>query len=517
MREAPGGGPLRTAVAAGLAVVLLLAAGLAGCSGGARDGAAPGGGPGTGAPDGAAAGTGGSGTGGNGAGDADGGGNGDGGSGNGAPGATADGSGTGAAAPAWLAAGEYQVTVSDAPFAPESWAHIPAGRATVRLTFPRPMDRPGVEQALAALPAVQEPGFAWRSDSELSLSLSTEPLRAVVFTLDGLPAADGRPWSNAGTVRLLPVPPARLLRVPPGGGAPAPFATLEGMGLAGGVPSPDGRYLLAVTQFSTAGGDYYQSWLVELASGRRMALGRWSHFSANDRDEWLPDSSAVVRMGEGEVTRYGIDGTATVLLPYGPYLHGMAVGPRTGRVAVLASALDDRDIHLLLLPPGGGDPRDMGAVEERNEVRPDGAFPYQSIWAEWAPSECCLALRGISTRFQWDLEPDIRTPTAAGDTLRSQRQPGGPFWLVTRAGEDPTPETQVLLAGDGSQLRDLDGCCWQWGPGGELWRTTVNPDSYDLLVQRLAPSGAAPPATVLRGTILGSLPDGGLLLLEWQW
>ncbi|MEW6545913.1 MAG: hypothetical protein AB1446_03215 [Bacillota bacterium] len=354
-----------------------------------------------------------------------------------------------------------------------------SGKKIVRLDFTRPMDRGAVEQML--LPQIDprcQPTLRWENDQLAYLDLDLlEGVRVEISFLGwpdnrGVPALDARPLvlEGVGTVRLVTGADPQQ---------PSPVTTLLDQFSEGAV-SPDGRRVALLERFPAEEAEEVAVWVLDLGNRALQRLG-----SFTDRGQfavaWMPDSRHLVVNAGHKLVALDTGGgePRDILEPAEGTILGMAVAPRSGRIACFLGAASKEGAGVDLVIAGNGSTTIFPAVTR--------LFAREGFWVPvpcaWSPDETRIAFSDLRSRSEGLLtliDPDRGGTRLLGGQAEflafspsghdlAVRNPDGSWDLVS---QDDGSRTPLLPAKDGYELafwsRAGERACFARAGGGFL-------------------------------------------------
>ncbi|MBC7338735.1 MAG: hypothetical protein H5U04_02550 [Firmicutes bacterium] len=343
-----------------------------------------------------------------------------------------------------------------------------AGRKTIRLDFTRAMDRGAVEQMLlTAIDPRCQPALRWESDELAHLDLDLLQGLSVRVSFLGWPDHRGVPVIDPAPLVLEGVGTVQLAR-----GTPPDHTVLTTLldQFQEGSVSPDGRRVALLERFT--GQDEAQEvvvWALDLGTKGLTRLGSFTDYG-QFAASWLPDSRhLVVNTGSNlvELDATGREGPRELLEPADRTLLGMAVAPRSGRIACFVAAGREEGAALDLLITGKGTTTTYPAVSH--------LYSREGFWVPvacaWSSDESAIAFADLRTRNEAMLtliDPEKGgTRVLGGQAEFLAFSPSGRELAV----RNPDGSWDLVDTGDGSRtplVPAQDACAVVfWAPGGE--------------------------------------------------
>lgn len=341
-----------------------------------------------------------------------------------------------------------------------------AGVKTIRLDFSRPMDRSAVERMLlSAIDPRCQASLRWEGEQCCYLDLDLPEGVGVEVSPLGWPDLRGVPAVEEGPLVLEAVGTVQLVRgLPPDRTA---VSTLLDQ-FDEGIVSPDGRRVALVERFARRGEvEQVAVWALDLGTGRLSRL-----YSPADTGRvtvaWSPDSRHLVVNTGTDLVRLDAAGQQPPHALLGPgdrLVAGMAVGPRSGRVACLLASAREEGAALDLVITGET-PVTYPAVSR--------LYSREGLWqpvaCAWAPDESAVAFTDLRSPGEGVLtlmDPDDGgTRVLGGHAEVIAFSPLGGEMAV----RNPDGSWDLVSPGDGSRLPLLsarDECAVPfWAPDG---------------------------------------------------
>lgn len=347
------------------------------------------------------------------------------------------------------------------------------------------MDRARVEEAVtASLPKGVHARYTWQDeDREVRLEVTMPRGAIVVLNPAGLPDRWGRKVEAGPAISVVSVPEVTIRRFTydPATDEAHPFSWHQVPGVfAEGVTHPDGsdRMLLMAQGLSNQGPTYRAYLLGDGVPGdpTLRPVGDQVHSLYPRFYGWLPDGGMVLA-GDNKAKAYAPDRTPLreFPLPEAGYLHGGAVNPANGRVALFVSdkftAGTPGEMRLVIWDPATGEVKEHGVMEPRRGTPGGDAFAWQWVEAAWAPDGKSLY---FATFWPWKYEEsalyrlDLANGGAPQRMATGYRRPipspvGNGLVLVDRTDRSGS----VILGPDGQVAHTLPAHTWHWHLSGE--------------------------------------------------